>query len=233
MRKLKYFVIETVKKKKINSILFLFLLCIIFLLVGTSKAAAMQYKEAEFLSTAKIENMMSEYDVAGCTITYIKDGKVVLSKGYGYGNIFTKSKVSNESVFEAGSNGKMLAAYICLKLQEEHKIDLDKPVIYYIGNEWIEYSDFSKEISIRQLLSHTSGLSNSYELGIDKKIYFEPGTNYKYSGVGYIYLQKIIEKITGKTFEEAAKQYVFKPLNMNNSSYNNSEAFPINWILQS
>lgn len=222
MSKLKYFIFETVKNKKTYIQLFSSILLIIFILSSANIAVAMQNNDDEFLLTTKIENMMSEYDVAGCTITYIKDGKVVLSDGYGNANIFTESKISNESVFEAGSNGKMLVSYICLKLQEEGKIILDKPVVDYIGDEWIEYSDFSKDITIRQLLSHTSGLSNSYELGIDKKIYFEPGTNYKYSGVGYIYLQKIIEKVTGKTFEAVAKQYVFEPLNMNNSSYNSS-----------
>lgn len=212
----------SLKKKNTYSNLVGFISLIVTMLILTNISFATKDNENEFLSKIKVENMMAEYNVAGCAITYIKNGKTVISNGYGNTNIFTKSKVSNESTFEAGSNGKILTAYICMKLEEQGKIDLDEPVVNYIGEEWIRNDEFSKKITVRNLLSHTSGFSNSYEVCINKKVYFESGTKYQYSGVGYIYLQKIIERITGKAFEEIAKEYVFEPLGMNNSSFSNN-----------
>lgn len=132
-------------------------------------------------------------------------------------------KYSNEPmIFEAASNGKLIASYISLKLVQEEKINLDDKIVDYLDKKYITDDERFSQITIRDLLRHSAGFSPSYEIMIDKKIYYEPGSRFSYSGVGYIYLQNIIENVTQMSFEKAAQKYVFIPLNMSNTTFENS-----------
>lgn len=154
------------------------------------------------------KNNISEYSVAT-----IKNSQII--------NYGTDEKNDTSAVmFEAGSNGKMIAAYICLKLADEGKLSLDDNITPYLTKNWITDDKRFSDITIRDLLSHRAGFSPSFEFGVDKKIYFTPGSHFCYSGVGYIYLQQIIENVTGDTLENAARTYVFSPLHMDNSTFN-------------
>jgi CubicO group peptidase (beta-lactamase class C family) len=127
--------------------------------------------------------------------------------------------IDEDSVFELGSNGKTVTAYIAIKLVQEGKIGFDDKVAPFLASDFITNDERIKDITLRQLLCHTAGFSPSFELGVDKKIYSDPGKEFRYSGVGYIYLQNVIENVSGMSLEEAAKHYVFEPLGMNNSSF--------------
>ena len=102
------------------------------------------------------------------TIAYYDDGKIIYE------------------------NGKVVAAYLTLKLVDEGKITLEDKIAPYISQEFITDDKRVNDITVQQLLSHTAGFSPSYELGIDKKLYSDPGVKFRYSGVGYIYLQNVI-----------------------------------------
>lgn len=127
--------------------------------------------------------------------------------------------IDENSVFELGSNGKTVAAYIALKLVDEGKIALDDHVADYLDPQLLTSDPRMNDITLRQLLNHTAGFSPSYEFGVDKNIYSDPGEAFRYSGVGYIYLQNVIENASGMAFEEAADYYVFTPLGMENSTF--------------
>ncbi len=129
----------------------------------------------------------------------------------------------NNEKYELASNGKMVAAYICMKLKEEGKLDFDEKIINYLDKKDILNDSRFKEITVREILCHSAGFSPNYEIIIDKKIYYNPGSRFSYSGVGYIYLQKVIENMTKMSFEEAAKYYVFNPLNMKESTFEKAE----------
>ena len=129
--------------------------------------------------------------------------------------------VDENTVFELGSCGKTIAAYTAMALVNEGKLVLNQKIKPYLNPKLITEDSRLDEITLKQLLCHTAGFSPSYEFGIDKKIYSEPGKEFRYSGVGYIYLQSVIEKASGMTFEQAATHYVFKPLGMNNSTFEN------------
>lgn len=146
------------------------------------------------------------------SIAYIHDGEIDL-----YSN--DESKDVSEKIYEAGSLGKTVTAYICMRMAEEKKISLDDKIVSYLDKDMISDDLRMNDITVRQLLSHTAGFSPNFEVGIDRKIYFEPGSNFCYSGVGYIYLQQFIEKVTGQEFEKVAQEYVFNPLNMQNSTF--------------
>ena len=124
-----------------------------------------------------------------------------------------------DTVFELASNGKTVAAYIALAMTEEGILSLDDMIAPYLDPDLITDDERLDDITLRQLLCHTAGFSPNYELGTDKKIYSNPGTRFCYSGVGYIYLQSVIENASGMTLEQAASHYVFEPLGMNNSTF--------------
>jgi CubicO group peptidase (beta-lactamase class C family) len=148
----------------------------------------------------------------------------------------SETGITEKSIFEIGSIGKVIAAYICMELMREGRLDIDAPVSAYLDKKWITSDERFTGISTTKLLSHTAGFSPSYEFGIDKHIYFEPGSMFSYSGVGYMYIQKIIENITGEDFEKAARRYVFDPLGMFDSTFLNkktvkSGASPVVYLL--
>lgn len=129
--------------------------------------------------------------------------------------------VDENTVFELGSCGKTVAAYTALALVDEDKLELNQKIKSYLDPKLITDDSRLDEITLKQLLCHTAGFSPSYEFGVDKKIYSDPGKEFRYSGVGYIYLQNVIEKASGMNFEQAASHYVFEPLGMPNSTFEN------------
>lgn len=117
----------------------------------------------------------------------------------------------------------MISAYIALKLVDEGKLNLEDKIAPFLDDSLITDDKRIYDITLKQLLCHTAGFSASFELGVDKKIYSNPGDNFCYSGVGYIYLQNVIENVSGMTIEEAANYYVFDPLEMNNSTFQHTK----------
>lgn len=160
----------------------------------------------------EIYNISQNDGLNSFSIAYIEDRNVMT---YGSNGI----QDTSSKLYEAGSNGKMIAAYTCLKLSDEEKLSLDDTIVQYLESDWITSNPRFQTITVRDLLSHTAGFSPSFETGVDKKLYFEPGSNFSYSGVGYIYLQKVIEKTTGQDFESAVQKYAFQPLNMTESTF--------------
>lgn len=128
-----------------------------------------------------------------------------------------------KTIYELGSNGKTVAAYAALAMVEEGILSLDEKIASYLDADLLTNDERLKEITLRQLLCHTAGFSPSYELGVDKKIYSDPGAEFRYSGVGYIYLQNVIEKASNMPVEQAAGKYVFEPLGMKNSTFENAK----------
>jgi len=157
------------------------------------------------------EKMADSYDVNGYSIAYYENNKIVFLN---YGN-----GINEKSVFELASNGKVISAYIALKLVDEGKINLEDKIASFLDTDLLTHDERIYDITLKQLLCHTAGFSPSFELGIDKKIYADPGEKFCYSGVGYIYLQNVIENVSGMTIEQAAQYYVFEPLGMHNSTF--------------
>lgn len=157
------------------------------------------------------EEISQSYDVKGYSIAYYENNEIIF-RNYGDG-------INEKSVFELASNGKTVGAYIILKMVDEGKVRLDDKIAPFLDDDLLTADPRMEEITVRQLLCHTAGFSPSFELGIDKKIYTDPGEEFRYSGVGYMYLQNVIENVSGMTLEEAAVYYVFEPLGMDNSTF--------------
>ncbi len=130
--------------------------------------------------------------------------------------------------------GKVILGYITLQLIEENKIDLDTPIYKYYDYKDISHDNRHKKVTARMILSHQAGLPNWRRNRKEekiKKLFFihNPGEKFSYSGEGYVWLQKTIENILNKTFEQIAKERVFMPLKMNNSSFIWQERFNDNY----
>ena len=163
-----------------------------------------------------------------------KNGVILLNKGYGYRDAASKTPNDEQTIFQLGSITKQFTSAVILKLQEEKKLSVsDKLSKYFPG-----YPK-GDSITIRQLLTHTSGVFNYTNDGEfmknemtkpatrekmlalfkDKPLDFSPGTKWNYSNSGYLLLGYIIEDLTKKTYQQAVRKYIFTPLQMTHSGF--------------
>lgn len=176
-------------------------------------------------------NPMGEGKLPGAAVLVAQDGKILLETGFGYADIEKGVPVSGETKFRIGSITKQFTAAAILKLAEQGKLKLHDPLIKYIP-------DFpkGKDVTIRSLLTHTSGI-HSYtsdprfmervtkpiatkDLINEIKKYeydFEPGTNWAYNNSAYFILGYIVEQVSGMSFENYLKKTFFGPLGMKNT----------------
>jgi CubicO group peptidase (beta-lactamase class C family) len=180
------------------------------------KAAAIEQLEKN------LPALMNAADIPGVSIALIRGGKTVWTRSFGVKNSQTKEPVTTETVFEAASLTKPVFAYAVLKLVDAGKLDLDAPLNKYLpGNYDVADGEARlNQITARRILSHTSGFPNwrAPRNSPNLPIYFSPGERFSYSGEGFVYLSKVVERITGMTFDDYVRETVFKPLGMTNST---------------
>ncbi|MCK5314380.1 MAG: serine hydrolase [Anaerolineales bacterium] len=168
-----------------------------------------------------IPEYMQEQGIPGVSIALIREGEVVWAEGFGIANSLTHKPVTAETLFEVASNSKVLTAYIALRLVDQGLLSLDQPLNSYLPEPWLPPSNYRDAITLRQVLSHSSGLGHN-TLGRD--IRFVPGSGYSYSAIGFLYTQAVLEQTTGKSLESLGQEYVFEPLGMSSSSFTNLPA---------
>lgn len=191
-----------------------------------------------------INDRMKHYNVPGVSISVINDYKIEWSKAYGVTNNKKANKVMLSTYFQAASTSKLIVAAIVLKLVDEKVLNLDDDVNNVLLSWKIPESEFLKKekVTLRRLLTHQSGLNRpdggfSYDgnpslvellVGGDNvhhdpaAIEFEPGSKWQYSNFGYMVIELILEDVLGRDFSEIAQEFVFNPLKMNSSTYNNT-----------
>ena len=181
-----------------------------------------------------LPGLMKKADVPGMSVALIRKGKLVWTGGFGVKNADTKEPVTKSTVFEAASLSKPVVAYAVLKLVDKGKIDLDVPLNKYLGNNYdVGDDERLRLITARRVLSHSSGFPNWRRPRNSKTlpINFVPGEKFSYSGEGFVFLSKVVEKITNMNFEDFIQKTVLKPLGMKDSSfvwqdrYENSKTF--------
>lgn len=178
---------------------------------------------------AYFTKLMQQADIPGMSVAIINKGKIEYLGVLGVRSADTKLPVDENTVFSAASLSKPVFAYAVLKLADAGKFDLDKPLYEYLPYEAIQQDERYKRITARMALSHTTGFPNWRD---DKlEILFDPGTRYSYSGEGFVYLQKVIEKVTGKPLNDWMQEQVFKPLGMTRTSYLWEAAYQENYAI--
>ncbi len=190
--------------------------------------------DADSLSAA-IRLLMKDAGVSGLGIVVYNENKPLFMKTFGLADVREQTPFKTSQVMYAASFSKTVFAYIVAQLVQEKVIDLDKPLVQYLTKPLPDYiipgwnrgyQDIKKDkryekITARMCLSHTTGFPNWrwFELDEKIKIKFNPGSRYSYSGEGLYLLQFVIEQITGRDYESIARERVFIPLNMENTSY--------------
>jgi CubicO group peptidase (beta-lactamase class C family) len=148
----------------------------------------------------------------------VVEGARVWTRGFGRAVEEPAQPASPETVFEAASLGKPIFAYAVLRLVDAKALDLDRPLYDYLPIPEAS-SARMKQVTVRQVLSHTTGLPNWRQLSGPLEPAEEPGKKFSYSGEAYFYLQRVVETVTGKPFSRVMREQVFDPLSMKQSSY--------------
>jgi len=217
--------------KNVKSILFIILI-IFFGAVNTASTIPCSTTEDNHQKAVdKIFTQWDKPDTPGCAIAVIKDGEIVYKKGYGAANLDYNIPITPQTVFDIGSTSKQFTAGSIALLALDGKISLDDDIRKHIP----ELPEYSQPITIRHLIHHTSGVRDYGALwglaGIEshnvytlqdivdlcaqqKNLNFAPGEEHLYSNSGYILLAAIVERVSGLTLGEFAKQHIFEPLGM-------------------
>ncbi len=156
-----------------------------------------------------LPRFMKEVNVPGLAMTLINDHKLFWSKSFGYANAETKEPIGSDTLFEAASLSKPVLAYRALQLCDKGQLDLDKPLNDYISEPILTDDPQIGLITMRHVLCHTTGFPNWRKKGTPLRIMLPPGERFSYSGEGYLYLQKVLEKVTG----QSALKYISFVLN--------------------
>lgn len=174
-----------------------------------------------------VNGYLKKKQIPGCAVMVRHEGKVVLSQGYGIANLEHDVRVTPQTVFQSGSMGKQFTAMGVMMLVEEGKLSLDDRVSKHltIPSKW-------SRITVRHLLTHTSGLGDYPENFSLQKNYtedellkmiaaqplgFAPGEKWNYSNLGYATLGILIHKVSGEFYGELLQKRIFGPLGMKNT----------------
>jgi CubicO group peptidase (beta-lactamase class C family) len=175
-----------------------------------------------------VDDRMYHEQIPGLALAVIRDGKIVKMQTYGFADVDSKIPVTTNTVFRIGSLSKQFVATAIMMLVEEGKISLDDPVSKYLDGTPKRWQN----ITIRHLLTHTSGIPdfNNEDIRVKdgpgdydhrvldalakRRLHFAPGDEWRYSNSNYHLLGMIIQKITGKPYDDFLRERIFKPLGM-------------------
>jgi CubicO group peptidase (beta-lactamase class C family) len=175
-----------------------------------------------------VETQLQRQHIPGLSLVIIRDGHVAKMRGYGFADLELKVPATPDTVLEIGSITKQFTAMAIMLLVEQGGIDLSDPAGKYLP----QLPDAWKAVTIRQLLTHTSGIPDYEEimgydgyrnpmaaeqviaLAASKPMDFQPGTKWSYSNTGYFLLTLILEKVSGQPYASFVKQRILEPAGM-------------------
>jgi CubicO group peptidase (beta-lactamase class C family) len=212
-----------------KAITFIIIFTVSFLISKAQSNDSLSYKLNKYLTSAN-----KLYKFNGNALI-VQKGKILLQKSYGYKNFAAQVSNDSNTIFQVGSITKQFTATVILKLQEEGKLSVQEKLSKYFPE--FKYAD---KITLDNLLTHTSGIYN-YTAAIDEEdsdivcnpidkqlaldimfkdeLDFKPGSQFAYDNSGYYLLGLIIEKATGKSYEQNVRDIIFTPLQMTHSLF--------------
>lgn len=165
-----------------------------------------------------LPSWMAAAGVTGLSLAVVERGRPLYTSQYGYANRLTGEHVTDQTVFLAASLTKPILAWAALKLVERGLLDLERTLQSYLPDPYLPDDPYCAEITIRQVLSHTTGFPNWASSETPLRCYFPPGERFSYSGEGFVFLQKVIETVSGQSLDEFLYRQVLAPSGMQHSS---------------
>src|ERR1041384_2689393 len=207
------------------------------LLLGFQQVALAQDHAAKIQEVLALAHKYRQFN--GSALVAEK-GKVIYKGGFGLANMEWNIPNTPDTKFRLGSITKQFTATLTMQLVEQGKIKLDAKISDYLPDY---RKDIGQKVTIHQLLTHTSGIPsytsqpgffqnvsrNPYKVDEFVKKYasgdlqFEPGSKYSYNNSGYFLLGAIIERVTGKAYEQVLKENIFDPIGMKNTGYDHHD----------
>lgn len=196
--------------------------------------------------TPYIENIVSSYDLPGVAVGVVKDNEIIYAKSFGYLNAETKEPVTLSSLFHMASVSKPFVATAVMQLVEQNKMHLDSTIVSYLPYFKLD-DDRYKNITIKQMLNHISGMPDVQDYEWYKPVYDEgaleqyvrsisseklrsaPGERYAYSNMAFECLGDVIAKVSGMSFAEYQKKHILNPSGMDKSTFLKPDYLPENW----
>lgn len=190
-------------------------------------------------TNGKVDQLFAPWDKndsPGAAIAVVRNGKIIYKKGYGIANLEYDVPITPSTIFHMASVSKQFTAYAAAVLAQQGKLSLLDDIRQYLP----EVPDFDKKITIKQLIHHTSGLRDQWNLLVmagwrmddvitkehvlklvkhQKELNFEPGAQYLYCNTGYTLLAEIVARVSDKSFPEWCKENIFQPLNMTSTLF--------------
>jgi len=172
----------------------------------------------------------------GAAVAVEKDGKVIYKKGFGSAELEYNIPITPRTVFHIASISKQFTCFSILLLEKQGKLSINDDIRKYIP----EVPDFGKVITLNQLMHHTSGLRDQWELlamagwrlddiitkdqilrivSRQKELNFNPGDEYMYCNTGFTLLAEVVARVSGQTFPEFTRTHIFEPLKMTNTLF--------------
>ncbi len=176
------------------------------------------------------------FNVPGIAVGMIKNGSIIYADAHGVKGVDKGDSLTTKSVFHMASVSKPFVATAVVQLMEAGKIDLEEKLTHYLPY-FVMADERYKDITIKHMLTHTSGIPDVEDYEWDKPEYddgaaerysrshrsveldFAPGDQYRYSNAAFDILCDVISKVTGMTFENYMKQNIFEPVGMKNSTF--------------
>ena len=198
----------------------------VLLLASGVTAAAAQSRATLDSIDRYVEAERARYHIPGASIAVLRADSVVLARGYGYANVELRVPASDSTVYQSGSVGKQFTAAAVVMLAEQGRLSLDDPITRFLPEGPAGW----RRVTIRHLLTHTSGIADYTDSTLDVRrdytegdlvrlaarqaLEFAPGDRWSYSNTGYVLLGIIIHRVAGMFYGDFLRDHVFRPLGM-------------------
>lgn len=189
-----------------------------------------QNEQAIKQSSQYLQKLKDKLNLPGLSVCVAVKGKIVWQKGWGFADIASKTPITPQTKFRAGSISKSMTSLAMGKLVDQGKLNLDEKVHNYVPY----FPQKKHSFTVKQLAGHISGIphyaaeeptvrkhytsvKDAMEIFKDRPLLFEPGTKYQYSSYGYVLVSGVVEEVAKTPYLRYMKQEVFRPLGMQNT----------------
>ncbi len=222
--------------------LIIFCLCFICLPTPAQTKVAIKDNQLNEKVDAFVREKMTANHIPGLSLAFVRDGKIILAKGYGMANLELSAPANEKTAFAIYSITKTFTGVATMMLVEEGKISLEDPISKHLADLPAVWN----RVTIQQLLSHTSGIHDFCEIPNNPcersgdytkaeviklvagyPLDFPSGERWEYNNMGYFLLGMLIEKVSGKTYDQFLHERIFAPLEMRDTRLeNHAEIIP-------